>query len=188
MGGKNATKRAANPRFRAIIEARKGDANLRRAAFILPRATILDQGHIKTICTRVQLAANNCPKNSIYGHAKATSPLLDEQLKGPVYLTSSSNTLPDLLVNLRGQVPIQLRGVISSAHGRLKTVFNNTPDVAVSKFILNMEGGSKGLLINSRNLCAGQTTGFLNLLAQNSRRMRANNLRLNIPACRGGKH
>ena len=186
MGGKNATKRAANPRFRAIIEARNGDANLRRAAFILPRATILDQSHIKTICTRVQLAANDCPKNSIYGHAKAISPLLDEELKGPVYLTSSSNTLPDLLVNLHGQVPIRLRGVISSAHGRLKTVFNNTPDVAVSKFILNMKGGGKGLLINSRNLCAGQTNGFLNLLAQNSRRMRANNLRLNIPACRGG--
>ncbi len=186
MGGKNATKRAANPRFRAILEAHNGDANLRRAAFILPRATILDQSHIKTICTRVQLAANNCPKNSIYGHAKAISPLLDEKLQGPVYLTSSSNTLPDMLVDLHGQVPIRLRGVISSAHGRLKTVFNNTPDVAVSKFILNMKGGGKGLLINSRNLCAGQTSGFLNLLAQNSRRMRANNLRLNIPACRGG--
>lgn len=188
MGGQNATRRAANPRFRAILEARNGDANLRRAAFILPRATILDQSHIKTICTRVQLAANECPKNSIYGNATATSPLLDEQLKGPVYLTSSSNTLPDLLVNLRGQVPVRLRGVISSEHGRLKTVFNNTPDVAVSKFILNMKGGSKGLLVNSRNLCAGQTNGFLNLLAQNSRRMRANNLRLNIPACRGGRN
>jgi hypothetical protein len=187
MGGQNATRRAANPRFRAILEARNGDANVRRAAFILPRATILDQSHIKTICTRVQLAANECPKNSIYGHATATSPLLDERLRGPVYLTSSSHTLPDLLVNLRGQVPIRLRGVISSEHGRLKTVFNNTPDVAVSKFILNMKGGDKGLLINSRNLCAGQTNGFLNLLAQNSRRMRANNLRLNIPACRGGQ-
>jgi hypothetical protein len=67
-------------------------------------------------------------------------------------------------------------------------VFNETPDVAVDKFILTMKGGAKGLLINSRNLCAGQTTGFLNLLAQNSRRMRDKNLRLNIPACRhGGK-
>jgi hypothetical protein len=187
MGGQNATRRAANPRFRAILEARNGDANLRRAAFILPRATILDQSHIKTICTRVQLAANECPKNSIYGHAKATSPLLDEGLKGPVYLTSSSHTLPDLLVNLHGQVPIRLRGVISSEHGRLKTVFNNTPDVAVSKFILNMKGGDKGLLINSRNLCSGQTNGFLNLKAQNSRRLKRNNLRLNIPACNGGK-
>ncbi|HEU4905052.1 MAG TPA: hypothetical protein VFT19_02915 [Solirubrobacterales bacterium] len=187
FGGKNQTKRGQNPKFRAILKARKGDANLRRAAFILPRATILDQSHIKTICTRVQLAANNCPKNSIYGNARATSPLLDGVLKGPVYLTSSSNELPDLLVDLKGQVPIRLRGVISSKNARLKTVFNGTPDVAVNKFILTMKGGNRGLLINSRNLCASRTSGFLNLLAQNSRRERNKNLRLNIPACRGGK-
>jgi len=189
LGGKGHTQRADNPKFRATLEARKGDANLRRAAFILPRATILDQSHIKTICTRVQLAANQCPKNSIYGNAKATSPLLDKQLKGPVYLTSSDNPLPDLLVNLKGQVNIRLRGVISSEHGRLKTVFNNTPDLAVKKFTLTMKGGEKGLLVNSRNLCSRQTTtGFLNLRAQNSRRLKRNNLRLNIPACKGGKN
>jgi hypothetical protein len=189
FGGKNQTKRARNPKFRAIVEARNGDANLRRTAFILPRATILDQSHIKTICTRVQLAASECPKNSIYGHAQATSPLLAGKLKGPVYLTSSSHELPDLLVDLHGQVPIRLRGVISSANGRLKTVFNKTPDVALKKFTLTMKGGSKGLLVNSRDLCSRQTTGTLNMLAQNSRRVRNKNLRLNIPACRGGnKH
>jgi len=187
FGGKNQTKRGKNPKFRAILQARNGDANLRRAAFILPRATILDQSHIKTICTRVQLAADNCPKNSIYGNARATSPLLDGVLKGPVYLTSSSNELPDLLVDLKGQVPIRLRGVISGKNARLKTVFNGTPDVAVNKFILTMKGGNKGLLINSRNLCSSRTSGFLNLLAQNSRRERNKNLQLNIPACRGGK-
>jgi hypothetical protein len=187
LGGKGQTQRADNPKFRAILEGRNGDANVRRTAFILPRATILDQGHIKTICTRVQLAANECPKNSIYGHAKAKSPLLDQPLKGPVYLTSSSHELPDLLVNLRGQVPIRLRGVISSAHGRLKTVFNETPDVPVSKFELTMKGGGKGLLVNSRNLCSRPTNGFLNIRAQNSRRLKRNNLRLNIPACQGGK-
>lgn len=187
FGGKNQTKRARNPKFRAIFDARKDDANLRRAAFILPRATILDQSHIRTICTRVQLAANKCPKAAIYGHARATSPLLAGRLKGPVYLTSSDNPLPDLLVDLRGQVNIRLRGVISSQNGRLKTVFPKTPDVAVNKFILVMKGGNRGLLVNSRNLCARQTTGFLNLLAQNSRRLRTKNLRLNIPACRGGK-
>jgi hypothetical protein len=188
LGGRGHTQRADNPKFRATLEARKGDANLRRAAFILPRATILDQSHIKTICTRVQLAASQCPKNSIYGNAKATSPLLDKPLKGPVYLTSSDNPLPDLLVNLKGQVNIRLRGVISSEHGRLKTVFSNTPDVAVNRFTLTMKGGSKGLLVNTRNLCSRQTTGFLNLRAQNSRRLKRNNLRLNIPACQGGKN
>lgn len=184
LGGKGHTQRADNPKFRAILEARKGDANLRRAAFILPRATILDQSHIKTICTRVQLAANQCPRNSIYGNAKATSPLLDKPVKGPVYLTSSDNLLPDLLVDLKGQVNVRLRGVISSEHGRLKTVFSNTPDVAVNRFTLTMKGGSKGLLVNSRNLCSRQTSGFLNLKAQNSRKLKKNNLRLNIPACR----
>jgi hypothetical protein len=184
LGGKGQTQRADNPKFRAILEARKGDVNVRRAAFILPRATILDQAHIKTICTRVQLAANECPKNSIYGNAKATSPLLDDPLKGPVYLTSSDHELPDLLVALNGQVDVRLRGVISSEHGRLKTVFSNTPDLAVSKFTITMKGGNRGLLVNSRNLCARQTTGFLNLGAQNSRRLKRNNLRLNIPACR----
>jgi len=186
-GGKKSTKRRAHPKLRAILEGREGDANLRRAAFILPRATILDQSHIRTVCTRVQLAASQCPKASIYGSAKATSPLLGEPLKGPVYLTSSDNELPDLLADLRGQVPIRLRGVISSRGARLKTVFEKTPDVAVSKFILNMKGGGRGLLVNTRDLCSRQTTGYLNLRAQNSRRMKSKNLRLNIPACRRGR-
>ncbi|HEY5815362.1 MAG TPA: hypothetical protein VIS95_03375 [Solirubrobacterales bacterium] len=183
LGGKGHMQRGDNPKFRAILDARKGDANTRRAAFILPNATILDQGHIKTICTRVQLAANACPKGSIYGNAQATSPLLDGKLKGPVYLTSSDNPLPDLLVDLKGQVNVRLRGVISSEHGRLKTVFRNTPDVAVDKFTLTMKGGAKGLLVNTRNLCSRQTTGFLNLGAQNSRREKRKNLKLRIPAC-----
>lgn len=186
FGGENQTRRTANPKFRAVLDAREGDANLRRAAFILPPATILDQSHIKTICTRVQLAANDCPKASIYGNARATSPLLKGRLQGPVYLTSSNNPLPDLLVDLRGQVDIQLRGVISSKNARLKTVFRKLPDVAVNKFVLTMKGGNRGLLVNSQNLCDRARTGFLNLLAQNSRRMRDSNLRLNIPACRKG--
>lgn len=183
LGGRGHMQRGDNPKFRAILDARKGDANTRRAAFILPNATILDQAHIKTVCTRVQLAANSCPKNSIYGNAQATSPLLDGKLKGPVYLTSSDNPLPDLLVDLKGQVNIRLRGVISSEHGRLKTVFRNTPDVAVDKFTMTMKGGNKGLLVNTRNLCSRPTNGFLNLRAQNSRREKRNNLRLKIPAC-----
>lgn len=188
FGGQNQMQRGAHPKFRATLDARNGDANTRRAAFILPRATILDQAHIKTICTRVQLAADNCPEGSVYGNATATSPLLNGKLKGPVYLTSSNNTLPDLLADLKGQVNIRLRGVISSSNGRLKTVFRKTPDVAVDKFVLTMKGGDKGLLVNSRNLCERQTTGFLNLRAQNSRQLKRKNLRLNIPACRGGKN
>jgi hypothetical protein len=182
LGGRDDTQRADNPKFRAVLDARKGDANVRRASFILPRATILDQSHIKTICTRVQLEAKKCPKKAIYGHARATSPLIKGRLKGPVYLTSSKNLLPDLLVDLRGQVNVRLRGVISSKHGRLKTVFRKTPDVAVNKFVLTMRGGKRGLLVNSEGLCGAPRFGSLSLKGQNGDRVRRN-LPLNIPAC-----
>jgi hypothetical protein len=181
------TARAKNPRIRAILEARQGDANLSRAALTLPHSLFLDQSHIKTVCTRVQLAANECPKASVYGQAEAKSPLLDNKLKGPVYLVSSSDKLPNLVANLRGQVNIQLRGVISSKNGGLKTVFPTVPDVPVKKFILNMQGGKKSLLVNSTNTCKKKQTAVLNLKAQNGKKVKNNKYRLNISSCGGKK-
>lgn len=182
-----ATRRTGHPKLRTILRARKGDANVRRAAFVLPKATILDQGHIKTVCTRAQLASKTCPKKAIYGYARARSPLLDGVLKGPVYLVSSDDLLPNLLADLRGQVNVRLRGEIIGTKGRLRTVFSPTPDVAVRKFILGMRGGNRGLLVNSENLCERKRFSFLNLLAQNSRRMKVEGLQLNIPGCRKAK-
>jgi len=186
FGGKRQTQRAANPKFRAILWGHYGDANVKRASFILPRATILDQSHIRTICTRVQLAADDCPKGSIYGYARARSPLLSDVVKGPVYLTSSNHELPDLLADLRGQIDVQLRGVISSVGGRLKTVFPRVPDVPVRKFILTMRGGDRGLLVNSQSLCERARFGKLNLKAHNGKQKKTNRLRLRIDACRKG--
>ena len=61
-------------------------------------------------------------KRSWERSAWAKSPLLDKRLRGQVYLVSSNNELPDLLVDLRGQVEVYLRGVISSGkNGGLKT-------------------------------------------------------------------
>jgi hypothetical protein len=181
------TTRAKNPQIRVVVKAQKGDANIARTALNLPHSLFLDQGHIKTVCTRVQLAAHECPQNSIYGHAEAGSPLLKQKLKGPVYLVSSKHKLPDLLADLRGQINIQLDGVISSNHGGLKTVFNNTPDVPIKSFILNMQGGKKSLLQNSTNLCKGPQLAILNMKGQNGKTVKNNKLRLNIASC-GGKN
>jgi hypothetical protein len=186
-GGRKATRRRQHPKLQAILQGRSGDANTARAAFVLPRTTILDQSNIKTICTRVQLSSHSCPKRSVYGHAKATSPLLEGALKGPVYLTSSSNKLPDLLVNLRGQVNIWLRGVISSRHGRLRTVFRRVPDLPVKKFTLEMNGGKRGLLINTSNLCSGPQRAKLNLRAQNGKQLKNTKMRIHTPCGKGKK-
>lgn len=183
IGGRKKMQRAQHPAFRAVLVARGGDANISRTALTLPHSQFLDQGHIGTICTRVQLAAHACPARSVYGFASAKSPLLDDELKGPVYLVSSDHELPDMLVDLQGQVNIRLRGVISSSKARLKTVFSNVPDVPVSKFVLSMKGGKKGLLVNSRDLCVKPNFSVLNFKAQNGKKLRKKKLPLRTPGC-----
>jgi hypothetical protein len=184
---KGGTKRNKNPQLRAVLEAHKGDANIDRVALTMPHSLFLDQSHIGTVCTRPQLASQTCPAASIYGQAEATTPLLGDKLKGNVYLVSSNNKLPDLLADLRGQVNIQLRGVISSKRGGLKTVFNKAPDVPVNKFILNMRGGKKSLLVNSTNTCKGKQQAVLNIKGQNGKQVKNNKFNLNIASCGGKK-
>lgn len=147
--------RGAHPRLRAELRMPDGNAGISRAAVTLPRATILDQGHIGTVCTRVQFAAQACPAGSIYGRARVFTPLLEQPLEGPVYLRSSNHTLPDLVADLRGQIGIELVGRIDSVRGRLRTTFETVPDAPFDKFVLSMRGGRKGLLQVSRNLCLG---------------------------------
>ncbi|HEX5990706.1 MAG TPA: hypothetical protein VFY75_10910 [Solirubrobacterales bacterium] len=187
IGGRKKMRRNGHPAFRAVLVARAGDANIKRAALTLPHSQFLDQNHIGTICTRVQLAAADCPARSVYGFARAETPLLDEPVTGPVYLVASDNELPDLLADLHGQVNVRLRGVISSSKERMKTVFSSVPDVPVSKFVLNMKGGKKGLLVNSRNLCGHPNRSFLSFKAQNGKKLKVKKLPLRTPSCKAGK-
>jgi len=107
----------------------------------------------------VQFAADDCPKSSVYGHAIAFSPLLDDPLSGPLYLRSSDNPLPDLVADLRGQVNVELASRTDSIRGHIRSTFDLVPDVPVSKFVLVLNGGPKGLLVNSRNQCPRKHAG-----------------------------
>jgi len=169
------TKRSDTPRLRAVLRARKGDANIGRAQVTLPRSEFLEQAHIRTVCTRVQFNAGQgngaeCPKASIYGRAKAISPLLDEPLKGPVFLRSSDNELPDLVAALHSsKVDIDLDGRIDSLNGRIRNTFESVPDAPVTKLVLEMQGGEKGLIVNSTNICRGKHRAIADFTGQNGR-------------------
>src|SRR5665811_601825 len=95
--GRRSTLRSFNPPMRFVVAPRPGDANMGPTQVILPPEVILDQGNIRTICTRDQFANDRCPERAIYGFARAWSPLLDEPVQGPVYLGSSTNPLPDII-------------------------------------------------------------------------------------------
>jgi hypothetical protein len=155
------TKRGAHPKFRTILTPRPGDANIASASVALPHSEFLDQAHIRTVCTRVQFAAKQCPAGSIYGFAEATTPLLDQPVSGPAYLRSSDNQLPDLVMALRGPdsqpIEVHVVGRIDSVNGGIRSSFDVVPDQPVTSFTLTMQGGKKGLLVNSRDICEGKT-------------------------------
>lgn len=158
------TKRGALPKFQADLTfpGGSGFANAKKVQVALPHSVFLEQSHIDTVCTRAQAAAKECPAGSIYGYAEAETPLLDGVLTGPVFLKSSDNTLPDLAIFLRGPdsqpIEVEVQGRIDSVHGGIRNTFESLPDVPVSRFTLRMMGGKKGLLVNSRNLCASRQT------------------------------
>jgi hypothetical protein len=152
---KGGTKRGGHPGLTATYTPRKGDANVKGLVVRLPRSAFLDQAHIRTICTRVQFAAKSCPPAAQYGYIKAWTPLLEEPLEGPVWLRSSSHKLPDLVFDLHGIVDVEVATRIDSAKGGIRATVESAPDAPLSKVVLKMQGGKKGLIINSRNLCGG---------------------------------
>jgi len=166
-----ATRRSKHPSLRVTLSARDGDADLASASVALPHALIVNQARLANICTRPQFAAGQCPKGSVYGHARAYSPLLSEPLEGPVYLRSSNHRLPDLVAHLEGQITIDLDGRLDTFHGGVRTTFATLPDVPVSKFALTIPGGKRGLLVASTDLCRHHIKAIARFKAQNGRKL-----------------
>jgi hypothetical protein len=168
-GGVN---RRGHPAIHALLHANDGEANTSRVVVKLPKGEQVDNAHLRTICTRVQFAANTCPPGSLIGEAQARTPLLDNPISGNVYLRSSNNKLPDMAVKLRGQIDIELAGRIDTTEGgSLRTTFAGLPDAPVSAFALNLFGGKRGIVINSESLCGKPKRAIVNMVGQNGSRL-----------------
>ena len=162
-------KRRGHPALETTLTMNTDEANVKRAIVKLPPNQQLDQAHIGAVCTRVQFAADKCPADSAYGTATAFTPLLDEPLSGPVYLRSSDNKLPDLVADLEGQIDIELAGKIDTVKGAMRTSFQSVPDAPVTRFVLRLDGGKKGLLQNEKGVCANRTKADVKFVGQNGK-------------------
>ena len=167
------TNRGGHPRLRTVFTAKPGEANTRAISFTFPKSEFIDQAHFRTICTRVQFAAKQCPAGSVYGHVRAFSPLLDYPLEGPVYLRSSSHKLPDAVLTLHGPpyqpLFFEAAARVDSVNGGLRARFESVPDAPLSKVILTQQGGKKGLFQNSTDICRGVHRATLSLDAHNGK-------------------
>ncbi|MGH2973352.1 MAG: hypothetical protein ACRDLL_00575 [Solirubrobacterales bacterium] len=163
--------RGAYPQLRASFVSRgPQDSNLRRIEVEMPHAEFIAQNHIKEICTRTQFQAAKCPAGSIYGKAVAYTPLLDDPLRGNVYLRSSTGKLPDLVADLySGAVRIVVEGKIGpTKQGGIDAFFDDLPDQPIERFTMILQGGKHGLLTNSTNICQAPPFAAVSSIAQNN--------------------
>jgi hypothetical protein len=155
---KGSTKHAGHPALEAAVTYPQGGpyANIASAQVSLPHSEFIDQGNLNKTCTKPVLLEGKCPATSVYGKAKAWTPLLEAPLEGPVYLVGGFGyKLPALVAELDGQIRVLLVGKVDSDKEKgIRNTFETVPDAPVSRFVLQMKGGKKySLLENSENIC-----------------------------------
>ncbi len=175
--------RGGRPSLRAIVTRPRGrSSNLRSISVTLPAGVEVAASRIGGPCTRAQFeagasAGEDCPAGSILGSARVWTSLLEAPERGTIYLRSAGpgRSLPDLVLALRGPVPLQLVGRVDSVgrgHGaprRLRARFLSLPDVPFSWFELRLRGGRRGLLEIGKDLCAARERAAVVLAGQNGR-------------------
>jgi hypothetical protein len=205
LTGRRQVSTGKHPGIRAQVnQTGTGEAGIEKTVVRLPKSLALDPDNAQALCefadgTKPDLE-NHCPKGSIVGRAKAVTPLLDQPLSGNVYFVKNVRTdrrtgnqirtLPMIIVALRGEVAINLKGESSTTRaGKLVSTFDQIPDAPITQFNLNIKGGKRGILAVTRtarakiNLCTGRHTAESDMDGHNGRR-HDTDIRMKTPCTR----
>jgi hypothetical protein len=188
--GRKQMRTGGHPGVRAVVRQANGQANIARARVVLPKSLALDPANARALCefedgTKPDLE-NHCPTGSKVGRARAKTPLLERDLVGDVFFVKNIRidkqtgnrirTLPMLVVALRGEIAINLKGTSSVRGGRLVNTFARVPDAPVTRFNLNLRGGANGILVvtdtarGRLNLCRGRQTANIRMAGHNGKK------------------
>jgi hypothetical protein len=165
-----ALRRGGHPALRAVLRTDPKGAALRSASFALPAGELLDLKHVRALCPR-KVAVGRCPGASRLGSISIFSSSLGSPLKGAVYLRVPSHRLPDLIAEVRsGELRFLLHGRTTAVKGRIGVALGSLPDIPLSRAILSLAGGRRGILVNSRSLCPRPGRGTASFSAHNGMR------------------
>ena len=166
-GGSGQTAKGKHPAFKTAIVQDAGEAGVGRVDVKLPAGIAPDPKELSRACPEATLTAGKCPESSVVGTAVAVTTLLPLPISGLVrYVTPEGGGLPQLDVDLRGVVNLQLRGKVALGQdGFVTTTFDSVPDVPLSRFELNFL--PKGVLLATRDLCASPVNVTGTLTSQN---------------------
>jgi hypothetical protein len=163
------TGRNAHPTLTVLLRPRPGNANLRGASVTLPSGELIDPLRLASVCTREEFAAGECPAASRRGWERAWSPLLEAPLEGAVYLRESAGRYPDLVADLDGQFHLAVVAHLHTPGTRIRADFDSLPDIRLSRLELVLEGGKRGLLIDSEGLCRHTRRAAINFVGHNGK-------------------
>ena len=156
------TSRANGASLDAKVSYPKGamgnDANIAYVKVSLPRQLPSRLTTLQKACPAATFDANPgaCPKESVVGISRTTTPLLPVQLEGPVYFVShGGEAFPNLIVVLQGDgVRVDLVGdTFINKAGITSSTFKTVPDVPVNSFELYLPQGKFSALAANGNLC-----------------------------------
>ncbi len=188
LTGSKETKVGGHPGVEALVTQRPGEAALKSAEVTLPLSLALDPDHAasENLCEYTDGLADRCPQKSVIGTVTAVSPLLKAPLSGKVFFVKGVRTdpksgrqirtLPTLLLELRGEVSLNLRASSSVPDNKhLVSTFSMIPDAPISSFALKLDSGKNGILVvtDGANVCAETEKPFLSAVAQNGKRVDA---------------
>ena len=186
LTGSKETKVGGHPGIEALVTQRPGESAMKSAEVTLPLSLALDPDHAasENLCEYTDGLADRCPQKSVIGTATAISPLLKAPLTGKVYFVKGVRTdpksgrqirtLPTLLLELRGEVSLNLRATSSVPDNKhLVSTFSMIPDAPISSFQLKLDRGKNGILVvtDGANVCAASEKPFLSAVAQNGKRV-----------------
>ena len=115
----------AIPAFEALVTQTPGESGFKALTVTLPLSLALDPNNAESdsLCEYADGLKNQCPAKSVIGTMTAISPLLKAPLSGKVYFVKGVRTdpksgrqirtLPTLLIELRGEVNVNLRATNS---------------------------------------------------------------------------
>jgi hypothetical protein len=174
MGAPGATTRSSIVPVASTLFFNPEEAALKRAEVTLPSALVANPALLLRACSRADSDASNCPDSSRVGTAIIDSPLQAAPVRGPVYFAyNSDNILPGLVVILPPPVGVRLDGFVDLTAAGSRNTFASNPDLPVRSFTLQIDGGTGGLLMLGRDLCADATdrTMEVHLVAHNGKEL-----------------
>lgn len=144
-----------HPSFEADVTQPPGQASMKSVSVTLPAGVSTDPVSLAAACPAAAFAQDACPAASVAGPARAETPLLATPLEGRVlFVAQAGGGLPDLRVQLRGELSVDLVGKVRIAPtGQIITEFDGVPDVPISRFTLRIGGGARGLLVTTKDMC-----------------------------------